>query len=177
MITISSQIKYSQDVPQVYFSEATEFYRLNFLVGRTTSGAYIFTSTSSGVPYTGTGGEQGLYNALFVALQPYGCSANDINAIRSWLWGGSVPIESGYRQKATYDLSGNVTNFAIWTSSAMTTKVAELIAVYDSLGTVLSTQEKYYNTNGTSVLCDYTDSYYYLTNGDFDYADRTVTVA
>jgi len=164
-----------QDVPQLYTSEASE-YALLSLSARSISGSGSFTSTSSAVIYNYTSGLQDLYNQLYTVLQPYTIVALEWNAIRSWLWGNGVPIESGYRQLATYDSNSNVTNFAIYTSSAQTTKVAELIVAYDSNNNVTSTREKYYDSNGTTVLCDYTDTITYDSSGNFSYSDRTVTV-
>lgn len=173
----NDQIRLVQDVPALYFGEATEFYRLNFLVGRTTSGAYSFTSTSSSVNYSGTGGEQGLYNALFAALQDYGCSAVDFNYVRSWIYGGdNLPMINGFRQSITRDSSGKIASYILWTTTGMTVKIGEQIITRDSTGKTYSIRKYVYSVDGTTPVADFTDTITRDSSGKLQYVDRTVTV-
>jgi hypothetical protein len=66
------------DRPDTYIDESVEYNRLANKV-RTTSGSGIFTSTTSGVTYTYTTGENDLFTQLQTVLSLYLLRASIIN--------------------------------------------------------------------------------------------------
>lgn len=168
----NDQIRIVQDVPTLYFSEATEFYRLNFLNGRTTTGSYSFTSSSSGTNYTGTGGEQGLYNELSVALTDYKISAIDINSIRSWIYGQGMPLLNGVKTQLIRT-NGALTEVQLLQSD--NTTLISKVVLNRTNGILMSVTNYIYLNNGTSVVAQWTDTLNRV-DGQLDNIPRTITV-
>ena len=69
------------DLIEQFYWEAGRWATLAVQIGRTTTGAYSETSTTSGDTYSGTDGEQGLLDKLATALDDYNIRASDWNAI------------------------------------------------------------------------------------------------
>jgi len=68
------------DLPNQFVSELQEYQTLFMLAAnKTNSGNLSFTSTSSGVTYNSTTGQQGIFDTLQTTLADYLISANDWN--------------------------------------------------------------------------------------------------
>lgn len=69
------------DINSLYFDEANKYFELATKVGRTTTGNTSYTSTTSGITYNSTTGEEGLCNAIQTGLSDYMITATDWNNV------------------------------------------------------------------------------------------------
>jgi len=76
-------LQVKSDIPEERYWEANRYGELIIKIGRTTTGDFNETSTTSGQVYAGTGGEQELLQQLQAVLEVNNISADDWNQLQS----------------------------------------------------------------------------------------------
>ena len=167
---MASVINLKQDLPAVYKSEGQQYATLAVSI-LTTSGAYSFTSTSSGTTYSGaSGGQQQLFNDLATVLSDYSVSAIDWNLIRSFIYGQGTPMVNGIQTKLV-KVNGILTEVQLFKSD-LTTLMAKTV-LNRTNGNLTSVTSYIYADNGSSIVAQFVDNLNKI-NGVLDNITRTV---
>ena len=172
VIPISNVINLKQDVSTILKSEAGQYATLAVSI-LTTTDAYSFTSTSSGVTYSGSsGGQQQLFNDLAVVLVDNSIAGVDWNLIRSFIYGQGTPMLNGMQTKLV-KVNGVLKEVDLYKAD-LTTLIAK--TVLNRTSGILSSVDNYvYSTDGVTVLVQYKDTLNRV-SGALDNVVRTVQI-
>lgn len=158
------------DLPSIYKSEGSKYSELSVTDLSTIAGG-SFTSTTSGTTYTYTNG-QDLYNQLAVVLDDYSITAIEWNTVRSFILGQGMPVSNGIKQTLVR-VDGKLSEVRLFQSNGTTlmarTVLNRVNNALDSVDTIV------YDTNGTSVLCQFKDTLVRV-GGQLQDVTRTVQV-
>ena len=140
----------------------------------TTTGAYSFTSVSSGTTYSGaTGGEQQLFNDLALVLSEYSIASLDWNLIRGFIYGSGNPITDGI-QTQLIRTNGVLTEVRLYQSDLTTLMIKTVLNRVN--GNLDNVDTFVYASDGTSVLLQFKDTLT-RTDGQLTSVTRTVQIS